>query len=209
MIEMIGPVRAAIIVMLLALNLSLGYAYYNYLSPNTELYEMQIGNVSAENRALRENVLNLKSGFTQIRDKLSSFKKLEARGFFTDQSRDTAQTLFNEFRLLSNLLAVRYQIRPPTIVRDNRAKEADYVILKSAVTVDMEAVDDVDVYSFVALLKNNFPGDVEITKLTIEQAAPVSDFNISEIAAGTSVVMVKANLEFYWRTMYRESDLSL
>jgi hypothetical protein len=100
-----------------------------------------------------------------------------------------------------------YSIDPAKVIRDQKAKKAGHVILSSPVSIDMEALDDIDIYTFIDLMQKDFPGNIDIRKITLERKHDIKTELLQNIASGEPKVLMEAKMEFQWRSMIPESNL--
>ena len=156
----------------------------------------------------RAEIQKLKEEYALLQSNLKEFKNLEARGFFNDQGRVEAQKSFEKLRSVSGVLKAKYDIASGEIVEDTRASDAGYVVLKSPITVELDSLDDVDVYSFLKLIEEKFPGRVDVVSMYIKRKEAISPVLLRRIGTGEPVTVVTSKLEFVWRTMTSRESLN-
>jgi hypothetical protein len=71
----------------------------------------------------------------------------------------------------------------------------------SPVKVELEALDDVDVFKYIYLVEKFFPGHVTITKIELERKSQITGPVLRSIASGDNPQLVNAKIEMLWRTM--------
>lgn len=207
MIKILGTKVVVFILVLIALNAGLGYGVYNYLMPMRAQKEQDLSALQAETQARYQEVAKLKEEFVSLQRQLRDFKELEAQGYFSNQNRVDAQSSFNNLRLLAGLLKTKYEISSGERIDDPAAVEANHVILRSPVRLDIESLDDVDVYTFVKALEEKFPGSVDITAFKLDRDELITAPLLRKIGSGTPVKLVSAKVEFDWRTMADKNRL--
>lgn len=197
----LGPKRVLVVLLLVILNGVMGMATYGYLVPERTKTEQLVKQTKTQTTARRNEVMNLKDEYIRLQGDIKQYKELEARGFFGDQNRVLAQDMFDRMQNIAGLLKARYAISPGTMIDDPIAKEANYSIISSPIVVSIEALDDMDVYSFLKLLQMRFPGSIEITKFDLKRNIELSQPILRQIGTGTPIVLVNSTLSFNWRTM--------
>ena len=201
MIKILGPKVVIMILLLAIFNALAGYAVYTYLMPLRIQKEAELEALKAETAARYAEVAKLKEEFVSLQNQLREFKSLEAQGYFSNQNRVDAQSSFNTLRELAGLLNTRYSISVGERIEDPAAIAANHVVLKSAVKLQIESLDDVDVYTFVKALEEKFPGSVDITKFELHRDQNITAPLLRQIGSGQPVKLVSSEVEFDWRTM--------
>ena len=201
MIKVLGTKVVVMIVLLVLVNAGAGYGLYEYLIPMREQKNSELAGLKAEVEARRLEVARLKEEFVLLQRQLRDFKELEAQGFFNNQNRVKAQESFNELRQLAGLLKTKYEISSGLLNEDPNATAANHVVLRSPVKLEIDSMDDVDVYTFVKALLEKFPGSVDITGFKLDRDENVTAPLLRQIGSGTPVKLVTSQVEFDWRTM--------
>lgn len=207
---MIGALSKNVVIMLVLLalaNAGAGYGLYEYLMPLRAQKDQELSSLKAEVEARRQEVAKLKEEFVLLQLQLRDFKELEALGFFNNQNRVKAQEGFDSIRDLSGLLRTRYDISSGQLIEEPRAVEANHVVLKSPVKLEVESLDDVDVYTFIKGLNEKFPGSVDLTRITLQREEDLTAPILRQIGSGSAVKLVSAEVEFDWRTMANRDRL--
>lgn len=201
MIKILGKRVVIMLVALVLINGAIGYGLYEYLIPIRVEKETELSGIKNEIEARRLEVAKLKEEFVLLQLQLREFKQLEAQGFFNNQNRVKAQDSFESLRDLSGLLKTRYDIKSGELVQDPLATAANYVVVHSPVILEMDSLDDTDVYTFVKGLQQKFPGSVDLTRIELDRTENINPAILREIGTGKPVKMVGAKVEFSWRTM--------
>lgn len=207
---MIKVLKRGVIIMIIVLAVAVGgggYGLYDYLIPMREQKEAEVRAVQAEIEAKRAEVAKLKEEFILLQIQLRKFKELEANGFFNNQNRVKAQEAFKKLGDLSGLLKTRYSIDPGVLVDVKQAADANNVVLQSRVTLDLESLDDVDVFTFIKGLQEKFPGSVDMTSIDLMRTKEFSVDLLRDIGKGDPVSVVSTKIVFDWRTMANKDHL--
>ena len=208
MLQTLGRNRIIVLILLALLNAGAGYGLYQYLIPERLVADQDLAKANSELQARRAEIQKLKEEYALLQSQLRYFKELQARGFFNNQGRVEAQESFEKLRAISGVINAKYNISAGQIMDDARATDAGYVILNSPITVDLDSLDDVDVYSFLKLIQERFPGQVDIVEMNIKKVADVDIGILRKIGNGVLVPLVKSTVKFSWRTMASQASLS-
>lgn len=196
------------IVMLLALataDAALGSATYLYFMPQSLKVEREFQSVRQQAIAKRDDAGRLRAEYEQIQQKKDHFQALEAAGFFSDQSRVVARERIEAAQRYSNILSARYNMQAAKLEKKAQAENSGQVVVNTPVSIDVEALDDMDFYNFIFWIENAFPGHVSLQNVKIERVADVNEATLRQIGSGTAATLVKGKLDFSWRTMMPES----
>ncbi len=207
MLKILGPKVLITLLLMAAVTGGTGYGLYNHLMPMRQQKDNELSSLKAAIEARRREVAQLKEEYVLLKEQLEAFTQLGLQGFFNNQNRVEAQSSFNKLGELSGLLNTRYTINSGVLVEDPKAAEANYVVLKSPVTLDISSLDDVDVYTFIKALQERFPGNVDITEVDLSRKMNVTAALLREIGSGDPVKMVEAKVVFDWRTMAPKDNL--
>lgn len=101
---------------------------------------------------------------------------------------------------------MHYNIKPAIVEENKQAAKADYVVLKTPATVDVDAMDDLDFYSFMYWIDNAFTGQVSITGFDMERVLDVNDRTLRRIGGGNPTTLLKGSLSFEWRTLIPRTE---
>lgn len=197
----LGPRQILTILVLVALNAVVGLLTYGYLVPSKTETEAVVAQTQSETEARRSEVLKLQNEFAQLEKDVTRYKELEARGFFSDQNRVLAKDMMDRMQQMSGLLKAKYIISSGEVVGDPAIAESGYSIINSPIDVEIEALDDMDVYSFLALLKKSFPGSVTVTDIEVSREVDLTQPLLRQIGSGVPFALVKSKVKFNWRTI--------
>ncbi len=207
MFKVLGP-KVLITLLLMALVTgATGYGLYEYLMPMRAEKDQELSSIKSAIETRRREVAQLKEEYILLKEQLEAFTQLGLQGFFNNQNRVEAQESFNGLRELSGLLNTRYSISSGVLVEDPKATEANYVVLRSPVQLDISSLDDVDVYTFIKALQERFPGNVDIINVDMARKQSVTAPLLREIGSGSPTKMVEAKVNFEWRTMAPKDNL--
>lgn len=186
-----------------------GYALYDYLIPAREQLDRQLSSTRSAVDSKYHEVVKMKEEFVLLQSQLRTFKELEARGFFDNQDRAAAVENFTKLVDRVGLLKAKINFASGEVIPNDLAKQAKQILIKSHGTVEVESLDDVDVYTLLKYMQERYPGSVDITKMRLERTETMNAAILRQIGSGNPLAMVRGNFEFDWRTMTSSGDAAL
>lgn len=201
MIGVLGVKRIVALILLLCVNALLAVTVYQYLIPREAEQGRELGTLRGQISTAQGDISRMEVEFDQIQAQKEEFEKLEKDGFFKDQSRRQAEDVFKQIQRTSGVATAVASISTGTLDTNEEAQKVEYKILKSPVQIKLEAIDDVDLFHYLFLVDNYFPGHVAVEKITIERQADVNGTILRSIAAGDNPPLVTATIDVLWRTM--------
>ncbi len=208
MIEKIGIKRATILGVLAGLLGVLFFMSSYVLGPKTIESKRQLDAVSAESYTLQTEVDKMRNDFAQFEGQKQLYETIRRMGFFNDQDRVLARERFETMQRLSKIIAARYEIKAANILTEESPVETGFVLMESPITVELTAVDDLDIYRFIYYLNYGFPGHITINSLVMERKADLSSDVLKQMGAGEPPALITAKMEMDWRTMARKEAIA-
>jgi hypothetical protein len=150
----------------------------------------------------------MRSELQQIDALKARFAALKQAGFFSDQNRLVARRRITDIQQKTGVLQAKYDIGSGQVVKAPGAEEAGYAILKSKVSVSVEALDDIDVYNFIYWMENTFPGHMMVASVKMTRPTELNEAVLRAIGSGQATTLIKADLVFSWRTMVAADSVS-
>ena len=206
MIKVLGFKRIVILLSLLGLNAFLGFLAYMHFIPQQDMKERELRGVRGEVSTLRADIEGLMVEFEQLDEQREEFEELKKDGFFDGQSRRKAELIFKKIQERSGVISAVASIDSGEFEDNEEAKKANHKILKSPMKVNIEAVNDLDVFRYIYLVDEFFPGHVTIDKINLKRQSDVSGTVLRGIASGKNPPLVTADLEMSWRTMIPDTE---
>ena len=208
MLQVLGRNRVILLVMLVFFNAAMAFGLYEFLTPERLKAQGILTSARAQLEERRAEIQRLKEEYALLQSQIRYFKEIENRGFFNDQNRVAARESFEKLREISGVLKAKYNIKAGQLTEDARADEAGYVILQSPINVELDSTDDVDVYSFLKLIQEYFPGKVGVVSMEIERVENVNSQLLNDMSNGEPVPVVKSKIDFQWKTMASRKALA-
>lgn len=207
MIGILGTKRIILLVSFVVINGLLAAALYLHLKPDLLIKDRDLRGLRGEVSTLRTDIDRMQVEFEQLEVQKAEFEALEADGFFKDQSRRQAEKILEEIQKSSGVGKAIASIKAGVLEENEEATKAAHKILRSPIEINIEAFDDVNIFHYIFLVQNYFPGHVAVEKLRIQRDADVSSTVLRAISTGANPTLVRAKLELVWRTMIPESQV--
>lgn len=201
MIGMIGFRRFFIIVVLLVTAISLGVANFQFLRPRAEQMQRDLNNMRNEESTLRSEIETMRDGMERFKRQQVIYGMIEKDGFFNLQDRVIAREDLNTMQSEAKLITLKYEIKSASMSLPPDIYDDKYALLTSPLSIQIEAIDDIDIYKFLGLLVYRFPGIVNIKMLDIKSQTPLTTDVLRQIGSGEVPVLVEAQIEAEWTTV--------
>ena len=205
--SILGVKRIVFLAILGAFCLFIGGGNYYYVMPETTALEGRLKSTEGQFYRKQGEINQLRNEFTRLQDQLSKYKILENMGFFNVQDRVTARETFTKLQKGSGLLWMKYRLDSSRKLEFNEARDINHMVISSPVEVNIEALDDVDVFHFIQMVREKFPGDISFKQIEIERVMDINSTVIRRIGNGEPEVLVKAVINFDWRSMAPEDSI--
>lgn len=206
MIGIIGLKRILAALILVGFNAVLGASSYLYLAPEITKVERELRTVRAQVADKQGQTEMIRSERGQIQERKAQFEDLKAAGFFNDQNRVDAQKRIQEIQKFTKVLAAEYTVNPAEIEKNDFVSETGHVLIDSLINMNVDALDDLDLYALVYWMENAFPGHVSVRSVEIKRNFDVNDTILREIGTGAQPAVMKGVLQFDWRSMLPEEQ---
>lgn len=201
MIGLLGMRRIILLTVLLVVAGLLGAGVYLYVIPQTQDLERDLRVTRAKISQKQNEVADMRERFDELKMQQVLYTGLKDAGLFNEQNRVWAIKSMDKFKKLSHVLNTEYKGDSAAVVERDELRETGYLVLDSKVAVNLDAMDDMDIYNFIYWIENAFPGHTSITKLDMRRVQEISQNLLREIGSGKKRVLVKADVEFSWKTL--------
>ncbi|QQG35692.1 MAG: hypothetical protein HYS17_09245 [Micavibrio aeruginosavorus] len=209
MIGLIGTKRLVMLAVLLCLNGAMGAGAYLYLIPQNGKLDQELRQLKSNVSTKRAESDRFRQEFDEIQREKGKFQSLEAQGFLSDQNRASIQKRIDVIQRYSRVSRAAYNIDRSMAEDVEVAREANRVVVKSPVKFEIDAIDDMDVFSFLYLLENAFIGHTAITSFELERVLDLNDVTMRQIGSGMDTVLVKSSVQLDWKTLMNRDDAAL
>ena len=207
MIQILGAKRVLTLAILAMANIFLAAALYYVFIPQKAKVEQDLRVTKAAVAQRRTEIQTMQTEYEQIQEQKNLFGDLERAQFFSAQDRVEARRMIETIQATSKVLSAKYQIGAAEVRENEKASAAGHVILHSPLSVDIDALDDIDIYNFIYWMENGFPGHAAVTGLTLERKLDIDEVTLRQVGNSIPVVLVSASIDFDWSTMVPRANL--
>lgn len=209
MIKLIGAKRLVIIAVLAGLCAVLGASSFMLIKPQNEKVDRELRQLKSDISFKRSETNRFREEMAEIQNEKNTFQSLQSLGFLGEQSRLEARKRIEAIQSYSRILSARYNIAPGKVENTATATDADQVLLKTEIVIDLDALDDADIYKFISLMESAFIGHVSVTSLELERVLDLNEVTLRQIGSGIPAVLVKAKLVLNWQTLLSRQQAAL
>lgn len=224
MIKSIGTKRFLIVFVVGLLLAITAAANYYYLDPEVTKSKRALGVSLEEVTKIQTEINAMQQDFAFFEQEKVAFQRIVALGFFDPQDRVIAREKIDTVQKLSKIISAKYQIQAAQTheiaVENDTSGQAQYGVLQSGaqvpqggytmirspMTFDIAAMDDLDVYRFIYYMNYAFPGHITINKLTISRKEAVNTENLKLIGLGTPPTLIQASLDVTWQSLMKKEN---
>ena len=207
MIKVLGTKRVLGLVFLIAINAALASGVYLYAVPEKAEKERELRRLQGEISTAVSDIDRLQIEFEQLEKQQEQFDGLKAKGFFSNQERRQAEKVFERIQKEAGVISAIASVQAATVEDNEEAAKSEHKILSSPVAIKIAAMDDVDVFRYIYLVEQFFPGHVTINDIQLSRTTEISGTILRGIATGANPELVKAEIQMTWRTMIPASEV--
>ena len=200
MMNVLGTKRIVFIVVLVLMNAG-GGAAYKYMSDTIITKERELNGVKRQVQKRFAEVKKVREQFEALRGQVSDYVRLEKNGFFEEQDREMLRDVFFDAQKKSQVLRAKYNVSPYKEEKSKHITQPNLRWVNSDVSVQIEALDDIDVFSFIELVESKFPGYIQFKSVDIKRGQDLDTKTLTEIGSGKPVSLVSADVNFTWHAV--------
>ncbi|MBI1328142.1 MAG: hypothetical protein GC136_10955, partial [Alphaproteobacteria bacterium] len=208
MIELLGPARFYALLVLGLITGALGFLYYSIVAPMETQSRAALNQTISATQQKNDEIANIRDELENIKKRKVDFDVLKARGFFDLQNRIYVQQYLDSFKAQTSLIRQKFEVSPAAVLSTPEGDKIEHVLLNSPIKVSIDAIDDVDIYNFIELVRTKFPGDPAIFSVTLRQTQKPTLQLLNTIAMGTQTPLVQAEMVFNWRSLATKQDIA-
>jgi len=201
MFEILGFRRIVILLVLCAINATLGLAWYFYIVPETQAKERELRVIRNQIADLQQDVDKMLLSEQQIEEQKEKFIKIQDKGFFNDQDRRQAEIILNDIQSKSNVNRAKISIGKGEKVTSEDAQKAGHFVLESVLEISIDAMDDLNIANYINALNEKFPGHLKVESVEFKREKEVNNEILRSISAGLSPDLITGKLTYSWRTL--------
>lgn len=207
MIKVIGIKRLLVFLVLLSVNSILGASIYLYVLPEQENADSELKKITSQVRTKQADISKMQLEFKQLDELQNKFDRLKNNGFFSTQIRSEAKEILSTIQSESKVVSATVSVKSGSLENSEDAQKSGHQVLMSPVEVKVEAFDDSDVYRYIEIAQDKFPGHLRVDDISMYRSRDVSATVLRAISAGASPPLVTATINMSWRTMIPESQV--
>lgn len=207
MIHVIGLKRVLILFILVAVNGFFAALLYGYLVPENQSLSKKVRTVQAQVGTVRSDIERMQVEFEMLGKQQGRFDLLKKDGFLDPQDRANARATFSLIQKQSKVISAVANVEPGEIIDNEEAQKSNHKILVSPIEVKVSAFDDSDIFRYLFLLDEIYPGHISIDRLEIKRVRDVTPVVLRAITTGANPELVSADIKLLWRTMIPEAQV--
>lgn len=207
MVSMLGPKRIMTISVLLCLNMLVASLVYLYLYPKQETLERDVMIARGTVATLGGEIDKIKIELEDLREQQRIFEALHEQGFFSLQDRQQADELITEIQQQSHVISALASVNAGTIEANEYAQKAGYKILRTPIEIEIKAIEDIDIYKYLYLLRRRMPGYISFDNVHLERRGELTGVILRGIASGEKPPLSLATVSAVWRTMVPDDSV--
>jgi uncharacterized radical SAM superfamily Fe-S cluster-containing enzyme len=203
MFSILGSKRIIFILLLVGLNVGGGFVY-KYMDDNIVVKERELNALKRKVRNRFDEVKKVREQFVTLRGQVADYVRLEKKDFFKEQDRDVLRDVFFEAQAKSQVLRAKYDVSPYAIEKSKHITQSTLRWVNSRVSLSIQALDDIDVYSFIDVMNQKFPGYVQFQSLKLSRSEALTTTTLKDIGSGMPISLVNAEVSFLWHSVPEE-----
>jgi hypothetical protein len=207
MIRILGIKRVAILFILIAVNAAAGGLIYGYLMPEQIKVDRSLRSMRGQISKVQTDISRLQVEFDQLEEQQVRFDGFRSDGFFNLQDRREAEQLLERIQESSEVISAVASISAGEFETNEEAAKSEHRVLASRINLTIDALDDVDVYRYLYLIDQHFPGHISYEEIEMARDIDINAAVLRAIATNTNPPLVKAKVSMTWRTMIPESQV--
>lgn len=210
MIKSIGMDKVLII--LLVAGFAIGGYFYNtnIFAPNIVKKERELRGSKSRLSTLTTDTNKLISGLDLFERQKEEFFIVQKSGFFDDQNRVATRSKLDAMGRDSQLEILRYSISPAKNISNQKLKDAGYKILETTMEIEVGAISDTDINTFLYYLNHGFPGQIVIENLDMKKDQNLTQPLLRNIGLRADYEpLVSASILLTWKTMVPDTSVEI
>lgn len=173
----------------------------------------QYQNAQDDLRGLKGSIMQKRNDINEMKDRVEYMTKnkgrydtMMERGFIGDQDRLLARRRLQDISMMSDVLDLDYEIGAVEEENSFELDEIGHAKVKSTMSFDITAYSDIEIYSFLDLLRSEFPGYVQVNDIDIEREPKGPLYLVTESLMAGEMPMVTTKIEAEWVTLRSNVD---
>lgn len=203
MIDILGIKRILVLTLVIAINGILAFFVYANLVPQYEKQERELRSIQGQISTTGQRLDQILTEFDQIEQQKIRFDALKDRGLFDSQNRIKAQDLLESILFQSKVTSAKATIGGGKSAPHPSVAESGYNVLTSPISIEIQALNDIDVYKYLWLLEKQFKGYIDVKEFTLNRQGNVTREVLQSIISGQNPTIVSAKIKVDWITLIK------
>lgn len=195
--DVIGQKRAIILGILLVVNLVFLSAASMVFEPQKEKNQRSLRRAKSDITRFQRDLNSIFNEFDQLGGQQEVFNNLEKKQFFSPDLMSRQQLKVEELAQ-ENGVKVVFNLTETRAIPLKDLSRVEGTLIRGAASLEISALDDVDVYNFMTALKASMPGYIKLREFHIEREIDYSGNVLREIMQGKFPTIVRARYLYYW-----------
>lgn len=162
----VGPSIGILVGVLVVIG-GLGY----WLVSESERLRDRNAQLISENNRKVSAIRELRGDTSFVREQLSIYRKIEARGFLTPKSQSDAAALLTELANAERLNELTYEFGEPVAVEVPTRRDIDARLLSTPIELQISALSDAHVFAFLDAFAVGLPGHVSVRQMELDRVS--------------------------------------
>lgn len=201
MIRNLGIKRIAVLLILAGFLGGTAAAYYYYLEPQQVQLDRKVSSAKRQANKLQKDLDRITVQMSTIEEQKEKFEDLEAQGFLSDQNRRETQQILEQVLADSPVVNAVVSVERPSFLPDEVAQRAGHSVMTSPISIQIDAMDDRDIYGYINLIQTRLPGHLSLDSLLITREGEITGAVLRDVAGGGKPVLARAQVDMTWRTL--------
>jgi len=207
-VKLVGAKRLTVLGALLFLLALDGGVYFAILTPMKERAESDLSRATGSVSSYRSKINNIQKDIDFLNENIPVYENILKQGLFDDQDRFRVVDVVNSLSTNAEVSKFSYNIGNREIIKSPDADKMGYAVIKRSIALtNIDAVIDVDVFSFFQHISYIFPKYVHIKGFTLKKNKDVTMDNLQKIANDENDNMVSASINFDWVTLTKKENV--
>lgn len=202
MIQILGARRAAIIGVMLVLNLIIGGSYMWVVEPMKTDTNNRLTSVQAEIGKYQSDIQNIKVEMQTLKDTLPDYQALSQKGFFRGHDRFEVERLIKDLGPRAGVYPYDYEVDQLKVIETPEATAVGKRIFLSRIKISrVSSPTDVGFYNLLQSVPSAFPEHVRIASFELKTSSSVSDAISKKIVLKEDLRPYEGSLTIDWMTL--------
>lgn len=161
----------------------------------------QAQSLQAETMALTREIRNLRANSEMFQKKIPDYMAIKAKGILTPLSRLSATQAIKSLSVKYAINKISYEFGMEEKIRMNAPDDMRVMLSTVPLTLNIEALTDEDVFTFIEALRKQGEGFIAIRSLTLNRLSNDISEAVRSIMRGQRPTLIEARAIIDWSTI--------